>query len=47
LDSSAVAWLGDLLAAHRAKGGMVILASHVDAPLKGARRLDLPEGVLA
>ena len=46
LDTAAVAWLGDLLAAHRAKGGMIILASHVDVPLKDARRLDLPEGVL-
>ncbi len=47
LDTSAVAWLGELLAAHRAKGGMIILASHVDVPLKDARRLDLPEGRLA
>lgn len=46
LDTSAVAWLGKLLAAHRAKGGMIILASHVDVPLKDARRLDLPEGRL-
>ncbi len=47
LDTSAVAWLGELLAAHRAKGGMIILASHVDVPLKDARRLDLPEGTLS
>lgn len=47
LDTSAVAWLGDLLAAHRAKGGVIILASHVDVPLKDARQLNLPEGVLA
>jgi heme exporter protein A len=47
LDASAVAWLGDLLVAHRAKGGMIILASHVEVPLKDARRLDLPEGRLA
>lgn len=47
LDTSAVSWLGELLAAHRAKGGMIILASHVDVPLKDARRLDLPEGVLS
>jgi len=46
LDTAAVAWLGELLAAHRAKGGMIILASHIDVPLKDARRLDLPEGVL-
>lgn len=47
LDTSAVAWLGELLAGHRAKGGMIILASHVDVPLKDARRLDLPEGALS
>jgi heme exporter protein A len=47
LDSSATAWLGDLLAAHRAKGGVIILASHVTVPLKDARRLDLPDGTLA
>lgn len=46
LDTAAVGWLGELLAAHRAKGGMIILASHVDVPLKESRRLDLPEGVL-
>lgn len=47
LDTAAVGWLGELLATHRAKGGMIILASHVDVPLKDARRLDLPEGRLA
>jgi heme exporter protein A len=47
LDTSAVSWLGELLAAHRAKGGMIILASHVNVPLKDAHRLDLPEGRLA
>lgn len=47
LDTAAVAWLGGVLATHRARGGMVILASHVDAPLPDARRLDLPEGRLS
>lgn len=47
LDTSAVAWLGELLAAHREKGGMIILASHVDVPLAAARQLNLPEGRLA
>lgn len=47
LDTSAVAWLGGVLATHRARGGMVILASHVDVPLPDARRLDLPEGRLS
>lgn len=47
LDTSAVSWLGELLAAHRAKGGMIILASHVSVPMNDARELRLPEGVLA
>jgi heme exporter protein A len=47
LDTSAVSWLGELLATHRAGGGMIILASHVDVPLKDARKLNLPEGRLA
>jgi heme exporter protein A len=47
LDTAAVAWLGGVLATHRARGGMVILASHVDVPLPDARRLDLPEGRLS
>jgi heme exporter protein A len=47
LDTAAVAWLGELLDAHRARGGLVILASHVAVPLKDARQLDLPEGRLA
>lgn len=47
LDTSAVSWLGELLAAHRAKGGMIILASHVTVPMNDARELLLPEGVLA
>jgi heme exporter protein A len=47
LDTAAVDWLGELLAAHRARGGLIILASHVAVPLPDARRLDLPEGVLA
>lgn len=47
LDTSATVWLGELLAAHRAKGGMIILASHVSVPMNDARELRLPEGVLA
>ncbi|QDO97739.1 heme ABC exporter ATP-binding protein CcmA [Ferrovibrio terrae] len=46
LDTSAVRWLGELLAAHRARGGMIILASHVTVPMNDARELLLPEGVL-
>jgi heme exporter protein A len=47
LDSNAVAWLGTVLQAHRDRGGMVILASHVAVPLPGARQLTLPEGKLS
>lgn len=47
LDSAAVAWLGDILARHRARGGIVVLASHVAVPLPNARGLQLPEGRLA
>ena len=47
LDSSAVAWLGDIVARHRGDGGIVIMASHVPVPLSDARRLQLPDGSLA
>lgn len=47
LDDQAIAWLGGTLAAHRAAGGIVLLASHVPVPLPGARVLQLPEGRLA
>ena len=46
LDSAAVAWLGEIVAGHRADGGIVILASHVPVPLPGAKRLQLPNGLL-
>lgn len=47
LDTAAVSWLGELLAGHRARGGIVLLASHVPVPLPDARILALPEGTLA
>ncbi len=47
LDSTAIAWLGSALAQHRAAGGLVLLASHVDVPLPNARSLMLPSGELA
>lgn len=47
LDSAAIDWLGQALAAHRAQGGAVLLASHVPVPLPDARALLLPEGKLA
>lgn len=47
LDSNAVNWLGAVLQAHRDRGGLVILASHVTVPLPGARQLTLPEGRLS
>ncbi|WP_341898602.1 cytochrome c biogenesis heme-transporting ATPase CcmA [Ferrovibrio terrae] len=46
LDSNAVEWLGTILQTHRARGGLVILASHVAVPLPAARQLALPEGLL-
>ncbi|MBP7064173.1 cytochrome c biogenesis heme-transporting ATPase CcmA [Ferrovibrio sp.] len=47
LDSAAITWLGAALARHRAAGGLVLLASHVDVPLPQARCLELPSGQLA
>ncbi len=47
LDAAATAWLGEALAAHRAGGGVVLLASHVPVPLPAARTLTLPSGDLA
>lgn len=44
LDSAAVQWLGAVLQAHRDRGGLVVLASHVAVPLPGAKQLTLPEG---
>jgi heme exporter protein A len=41
LDKASVARLGDLAAAHRAAGGMVVAATHLDLPLPGAAELSL------
>jgi heme exporter protein A len=41
LDAGSVARLGELAAAHRAAGGMVIAATHLDLPLPGAAELSL------
>lgn len=41
LDAASVAQLGDLLAAHRASGGMVVSATHLDLPLPEATTLRL------
>jgi heme exporter protein A len=41
LDKASVARLGDLAAAHRAAGGMVVAATHLDLPLPGAVELSL------
>lgn len=41
LDTASVAQLGLLLAAHRAAGGMVIAATHLELPLPGAETLAL------
>ncbi len=41
LDADAVARLGGLLAAHRARGGVVVAATHLPLPLPGAADLRL------
>jgi len=41
LDTASVARLGGLAAAHRAAGGMVIAATHLDLPLPGAKEFSL------
>lgn len=41
LDTASVARLGPLLAAHRARGGMVIAATHLPLPLPDAKELRL------
>ena len=41
LDVAAVARLGALLAAHRARGGAVVAATHLDLPLPGAHAVGL------
>jgi len=41
LDAAAVGRLGGLLASHRAAGGMVLAATHLQLPLPGARELQL------
>lgn len=41
LDTAAVLRLGDIAAAHRAGGGMIIAATHLEWPLPGATELHL------
>ena len=41
LDKASVARLGELATAHRASGGMVIAATHLDLPLPGAAEFSL------
>lgn len=41
LDTASIARLGDVLAAHRAQGGIVIATTHVDLPLPGCETLAL------
>jgi heme exporter protein A len=41
LDTASLDRLGALLAVHRAAGGMVVAATHLDLPLPGARLLQL------
>jgi heme exporter protein A len=41
LDTASVARLGDLAVAHRAAGGMIVAATHLDLPLPGAVEFSL------
>ncbi len=41
LDEPSIAQLGEVLAEHRARGGMVVAATHIDLPLPGADCLRL------
>ena len=41
LDGAAIAGLGELLARHRDRGGLVVAATHLDLPLPGAASLTL------
>ncbi len=41
LDAAGVATLGRIVAAHRARGGMVVASSHLDLPIENARTLRL------
>jgi len=43
LDAQAIEDLGAVVAAHRARGGMVVASSHVALPFADAERLDLRE----
>jgi len=41
LDAASVCRLGEILAQHRARGGAIVAATHLDLPLPGAEALDL------
>ena len=41
LDAASVARLGELMAAHRAAGGVVVAATHLPLPLRNAAELRL------
>ncbi|MCB9948152.1 MAG: heme ABC exporter ATP-binding protein CcmA [Rhodospirillaceae bacterium] len=43
LDRSSIAILGDLLARHRAAGGMAVMATHADLPVGDGRLLSLDD----
>lgn len=42
LDSAAITLLGNAMAAHRARGGVLIATTHVPLPLDNSCALDLP-----
>jgi heme exporter protein A len=39
LDHGAIELLGDMIAAHRAQGGIVLVATHLPIPVPGAQQL--------
>jgi heme exporter protein A len=41
LDKASVAALGDLIAAHRARGGMAMIATHIDLGLENVTEIDM------
>lgn len=45
LDTASIARLGDVIAAHRAGGGIVLAASHQPLPMEGAKTLALADFV--
>lgn len=47
LDSASIARLGEVMAAHRAAGGSIVAATHLELGLDGARTLNLADHAVA